>query len=503
MHRALIVVAAALILPASASATTYCVKNAACEQAGGTHADDLQFALTAAGQHSGHDDVSLGAGTYVGNFTSVDPEGVSISGLPGQTVLSPGLFGAPNYPFVLVLDGPSKLTGVRVSLGSAEAAKGISLAGGATADAIDVDGTGGDQEAAKLDNATLSDSSVELSAGDTIGARLNGSGGTLEREALSAEFPVSAMAASGSKTRLHAVRFGGFRDGLSVYSGDVQLTDSVLDMRTPPATRGIYVGPNSGSTSVEARNITIVGNGSGGQVGISGYSNNTASSSIQLRDSILSDLATPVLRQALGGPATIALDRVDRWPNAAANDTPGNGQLTDANPLAVAPGFTDPSGGDFSLGASSPLMDAGTPGGLDVGEPGTDVTGAPRITDGNGDCSAQRDIGAYERAAAACAAPGSGEPVPASQPPAAGADTTAPRLTNVKLRRRHRALVVRFRLSELATVQVKIGTRGAARRLAAGARTVRIARVPRHRLRVSLIATDPSGNRARITRRIR
>jgi hypothetical protein len=502
MHRALIAVVAALVLPASASATTYCVKNLACEQAGGTHADDLQVALMAAAQHAGHDDVSLGAGTYVGNFTSSDPAGVSISGARGQTVLQPGLFGAPDYPFVLTLEGPSRLTGVHIALGSAEAAKGISLAGGATADAIDVDGAAVDQGAVQLDGGTLSDSTAELPADDSIGVRAIGSGGTLACDAIWAESGVSAMAAGGSTTRLHAVRLGGFRNGLSVLGGDVQLTDSVLDLRTQIALLGVYVAPYSGSSNVEAHNITIVGDGSDGQLGISGYSGGGTSVSVHVRDSILADLATPVQRRALTGQATIALDRVDRWPDNAADDTPGNGQLTDADPLAVAPGFTDPSGGDFSLDASSPLVDAGTPGGLDAGEPSTDVTGAPRITDGNGDCTAQRDIGAYERAGAACAAPGSGGVAPAPTPSAA--DTTAPRITKVRLRRRSRALVVRFRLSELATVKVTAGKRrGAARRLAAGARMVRIARVPRHRLRVSLIATDASGNRARITRRIR
>jgi hypothetical protein len=73
----------------------------------------------------------------------------------------------------------------------------------------------------------------------------------------------------------------------------------------------------------------------------------------------------------------------------------------------------------------------------------------------------------------------------------------------VKLRRRHRALIVRFRLSEPATVKVKAGKRVVARRLAAGARTMKVTRVSRRRLRVSLTATDPAGNRARLIRRIR
>jgi hypothetical protein len=205
----------------------------------------------------------------------------------------------------------------------------------------------------------------------------------------------------------------------------------------------------------------------------------------------------------IGATAVVALDHVERWPDNPLGDTPGSGQLTDVNALAVDPGFTEAAAGDFTLAAMSPLVDAGTPGGLDAGEPDTDLGGAPRITDGNGDCSAQRDIGTYERAAAACSQPTPVDPGPAPPPPAPAADKTAPRLTGVTLRRRHRALIVRFRLSEQATVKVSTGKRTIARRLAVGARTIKLTRVPRHRLRVNLTATDPAGNRSHIVRHIR
>jgi hypothetical protein len=511
MHRALIAVAAALVLPASASAATYCVQNPDCEQAGGTAETSIALALNAATGNSGHDVISLGAGTFPGNFTVSDPEGVTISGLgTDKTVLTPTMFGPPSYPLTLTLDGPDRLTGVHISLPSADGPRGVLLTGGATADHIVIDGGGvTDAVGAMLDSGTLTDSTIDVSGDDGLGVRVGAGGGTAERDSISAMSAVYVDSAAAATVRMHALRvhtktLNG--SAVSVDNGDVQLTDSLLDVRASQSARALYVAPSGSGRQValDARHLTIVADGEADQQGISAYAGNTATASVSVRDSLLYGLGQPIRRAtSSGGTADLALDHVDRWPDHPAADAPDGGQLTDTNALAVDPGFTDLAGGDFSLGASSALVDAGTPGALDAGEPDTDLTGAPRIADGNGDCSAQRDVGALERAAVACPPP-SIDPAPGPQPPPpTGADTTAPRLAGVKLRRRHRALIVRFRLSEPATVKVKAGKRVVARRLAAGARTMKVTRVSRRRLRVSLTATDPAGNRARLIRRIR
>jgi hypothetical protein len=510
MHRALIAVAAALAIPASASAATYCVSNAACEQAGGTHEQTIQGALGDAAQNPGHDDVSIGAGNFVENLTSSDPAGVTISGLGAdKTVISPSVSGAPSYPFTVVLDGPERLTNLRVSLPATDRAQGVLLRSGATADNIRIEGGAVDAEGAELDDATLRDSAIDLPHEDSLAVRATGAGATLERDSISALTAVYAIGDASSTTRLHAVALrvtgGGGANALVVARGGVRLSDAVLDVRGSANGRGLYVSPVGAATqaTVDARHVSIIGSGLPYQIGIGGYANDAgATSSITARDSILYDLATPVERTASGtATVAIALDHADRWPDNPVKDTPGGGQITDSNRLTVDPGFADVASSDFTLGASSPLIDTGTPGGLDAGEPDTDFSGAPRIADGNGDCAAQRDIGAYERAAGGCSQPPAVDPGPTPPPPAA--DTTAPKLTGVKLQRRHRTLVVRFRLSEAATVKVKAGKRLIAKRLSAGSRTIKVARVSRHRLRVSLTATDPAGNRARLTRRIR
>ena len=73
----------------------------------------------------------------------------------------------------------------------------------------------------------------------------------------------------------------------------------------------------------------------------------------------------------------------------------------------VDPGFVAPPG-DLRLRALSPLVDVGDPAPLDVGvEPETDALGDVRVTDGDGDGFARRDVGAFERR-------------PAPSPPTAG-----------------------------------------------------------------------------------
>ncbi len=510
MHRALIAVAAALFVPATASAATYCVQNPDCEQAGGTPEASIALALNAATGNAGHDVISLGAGTFPGNFVVGDPEGVTISGLgTDKTVLEPTAYGPPTYPLTLTLDGPDRLTGVHVSLPSAIGPHGVLLTGGATADHILIDGGDTDAVGAFLDNGTLTDSTVDPSGDDSLGVRVGTGGGTAERDSISAMSAVYVDSAPAAKVRLHALRVhtttlnGG---AVSVDGGDVQLTDSLLDVRASVTARALYVAPSGSGKQValDARHLTVVADGQPDQWGIVAYAGNAATATVSVRDSLLYGFGQPIRRSAsFGGTANLAIDHVDRWPDQPAVDASGGGQLTDTNVLAVDPGFADVAGGDFSLSGTSALIDAGTPGVLEAGEPDTDLTGAPRIADGNGDCGAQRDVGAFERPAAACPPPPPGDSVPPAQPPASGADTTAPRLAGVKLRRRQRALIVRFRLSEPATVKVKAGKRVVIRRLAAGARKVKVTRVSRRRLVVSLTATDAAGNRARLTRRIR
>ncbi len=62
--------------------------------------------------------------------------------------------------------------------------------------------------------------------------------------------------------------------------------------------------------------------------------------------------------------------------------------------LAEDPGFVDPAGDVYVLQNTSPLIDRGDPGAVEPGE--RDLLGSPRALDGNRDCVAAPDIGAFE-----------------------------------------------------------------------------------------------------------
>ena len=174
--------------------------------------------------------------------------------------------------------------------------------------------------------------------------------------------------------------------------------------------------------------------------------------------------------------------------------------------------FVDPSGADYRLLPTSPLIDAGDP----ATAPGLDLDGNPLVADGNGDGTARRDLGAFELQPS----PGGG------QPPAGGgpvADNEAPLVSSFKatpalfaVARRSTPLAarlargtrLRYTVSENARVTLTIrralpGRRAAGRCVRPTERLRTARRCTRHRTVATLRRAAISGpNSIRFTGRI-
>lgn len=197
-------------------------------------------------------------------------------------------------------------------------------------------------------------------------------------------------------------------------------------------------------------------------------------------------------------------------------------------PAAVTadPQFVNVAALDFRPGFTSPLLDGGP-----ADEPGTtDLDGNPRAQDGDGNCSALSDIGAFERFALGSSSgcptpPAPPAPAPSPAPPVAsvlpsirpvaprtsGGPATPPRTapTDRTMPRIGRTRAVgrklTFALSEDARVQIAVDrrkpggwTRAATStaKHARGTRNVVLPKLAAGNYRIVLRATDAAGNRS-------
>jgi len=165
--------------------------------------------------------------------------------------------------------------------------------------------------------------------------------------------------------------------------------------------------PNSHATVVLS-NVTLIGAGGAGCVGISasgdnvyGPPNDFAVQDMTVANTIVRNCATTLIRNSGGGNRTsnITVFNSDIDLSPAAVTQSGNGTLTagagDGN-VNLDPLFLGLPGFEQLLRFDSPAIDRGLTSLVSPEESATDLGGDPRVADGNGDGVATRDIGAFE-----------------------------------------------------------------------------------------------------------
>ncbi|MFL5816097.1 MAG: PKD domain-containing protein [Conexibacter sp.] len=420
------------LVPAAASAAVYCVAPASgcADGSFGT----VQAALTQAQANAGSDEVRLGATTYTSASALTYTDG-------GSTANSVTIAGAGRAATTLTRTtdgGILQITGnARNTVGDLRfhitRSNSFGLIGG-SADVFRVD-VDADPGAANLEGIQVIPGSahdVRISMATSGGTQGFVGGGPASTDGL---FDSTVAADKG------AVMFGGTVRSVRIEAGQigVQLQNGTIDdasirLHGSSIFPGIGLkaasdfGLSSGGSLV-ARHLTIVGDGQASSTGIFVGATADFGSSAQtvaLRSSIVRGVAHSFQRSGatLGmtaAPANLTILYSAYDPSTATQSGPGTGpDLTDPRNVSADPRFVDAAGGDLRLRGGSPAIDAGDPAGLSVAEPLTDLLGAPRLVDGNGDGTVQQDMGAFEyqrrapaltSAAAAVASAKAGTPV--------------------------------------------------------------------------------------------
>jgi hypothetical protein len=250
-----------------------------------------------------------------------------------------------------------------------------------------------------------------------------------------------------------------------------------------------------GSASAEVLGSTLIGNGLAAVRAV--RKEGAGPATVRLRNSVALDLPrvapilTPLDLQADGAQidADYSSFSTRKEENGASVSAPGS-----AHNVAGDPQLIDAADGIPVPRNTSPLIDRGDPGIVQAGE--LDLLGAPRSLDGNFDCVAAPDIGAFELTGLSAACPANARPVVSEFgmtnrvfAPAGGPKGGKRRLRGSAAKAVKRGTRFTYSLSEPARVAIMIEKK--ARRRAGGRRTkARFVKV------TSLTAQQQAGHQA-------
>jgi hypothetical protein len=402
--------------PSLALATDYCVGHPACVSGGGVDKPSVESALTAAEADTALDRVLIGPGTFTapngGYDAPANPVQV-IGAAAGATTLT-----APkNTADVLFLgDGGSsvsdlkvlipqntdKLTKVGLRLPSGGIAERISVAADPALSTVVI----GVHVAA---GAVLADSVIELPTADsanTLGVQAN-PGGSVRDTRISAR---AGIATHGSNIQLERNRLTITTGvGIRVLDSNVNIDATSTLIRLIGNSAGVEADTaNNTDAGITARNLTIVGDGTASSAGAVALSNTAHTASVTLDSSIVRGVGHSLRRGSTAGTAELTVRYSDYNPANVLEDGVGSITVGEGN-INADPQFAGAL--DFHLSGGSPAIDAGN---LASFADTLDADEQLRVTDGNGDSVARRDMGAFEHPTASAPPP---SPPPSDPPP--------------------------------------------------------------------------------------
>jgi hypothetical protein len=246
----------------AAQAKTFCVSDSACVSAGGTAEPDLQAALTAVGTGNGNpgaNTISVGAGTFVGNFGASDSDPLTIKGAGrNQTILQ---FSADNTVGLAINPGnpQDSISGLSIASTAGNNTNALSRGMGTATD-IAVTAPASSTQAlgvSLVNGATLANSSVQV--GSTTGSRavaIDG-GGAVTDDTLSGQ--VGVQVNSGPSAVLARDRITAADTGVKCFGATCLVQDSLITAQSPTGYGLLVTCTSTNDASGVARNDTILG----------------------------------------------------------------------------------------------------------------------------------------------------------------------------------------------------------------------------------------------------
>jgi hypothetical protein len=413
----------ALAVPATASADSFCVSDAGCVASGGKNESaNLPQALTDAANHPGADDVHIGAGTFAtGPYVYPDASAANPVHITGAGQDATTLSASGKNQTVLRVRSNSTVSDLALT-SSQDGTTGLDLPDTGAASRIKVTSTGPSGSlnivGVHLLGGSIDHSTIVMPDKSGVGVVQD----SPAKVALS-DLRISASEAVDLKgsvqaSSLQRINFSGLV-GAVLRCGAFEIDDSAIAAGTGILATTI----NCTKLSAAVRHSTFVANIASG-TGITSQANGPGETTdVTVSNSIVRGFQTAFLRNAGGGVANLKVDHSD---SDGGVSTGGPGAFTNTAGVDVDPHFVGGSGPDaFALRPDSPLVDAGDPAPLLAGEPGTDLAGASRVVDGDGDGKAVRDIGAFELQQQPPANGGATPTPPQATPPAAPGATTS------------------------------------------------------------------------------
>jgi hypothetical protein len=509
-------VAFAFALPSVASATDYCVgQNTSCAPV--NHRDKFQNALTDAAGTPDADRILLGAETYTAGTVAgyvyngpASPVEIVGAGL-GKTVLT----GQAGVNSVLDLTGGagSALSDLTVRLPE-NAGSGLDTDSAArrieVTPALGAGFSGSVTGVYLSDGATLEDSVVMLPGAGSTG--VFAVDGHVSRSMVAADTGIAINDGSIERSRVNG------STGVWAYAGAASILSSVI---VAEGEYGVWATSYAGvdKTTVSADGVTVASyQGAGAGVVADTAVDKDWSVEVNLTNSIIRGVPTALASKTAGtGKATLNVSYSDYDPSGNSISGAPNASINAAQVSNVGNvGFADRASGEFHLLPGSPLVDAGDP----ATAQGLDLDGNPLVTDGDGDGTPRRDMGAFELPAQPASVKPGGPGGPDIQAPLISGFRATPtlfaigRASTPRAAGAHRGTRFRYTLSEPARVSLKIqrrlrGRRARFRTVAtltrsgkAGVNRIRFTgRVGRRALRAGryrarITATDTAGNRS-------